>query len=99
MRRWVASSTPSPPPPARTRSATARCGSRRSTMSRAFARERRAPTRSERDALMAEAGLHGPGFCRAYADLVDTWLTGLLGDAPGAALVAVGGYGRRELCP
>jgi [protein-PII] uridylyltransferase len=29
----------------------------------------------------------------------DTWLTGLLGDADGVALMAVGGYGRRELGP
>ena len=35
----------------------------------------------------------------ARSDEMDTWLAGLLGDVEGAALVAVGGYGRRQLSP
>ena len=38
-------------------------------------------------------------FCQAYAGLADGWLTELLGDETGVALVAVGGYGRSELAP
>lgn len=52
-----------------------------------------------RKQLLVDESLQGPAFCRAYAGLVDRWLTELLGDESGVALVAVGGYGRSELAP
>jgi [protein-PII] uridylyltransferase len=51
--------------------------------------------------LVDEVVVDGGSFPRAYSDLVDTWLVELyqtgIGDRSGVALVAIGGYGRREL--
>ena len=38
-------------------------------------------------------------WCRAWTDRVDTVLGDLLGDQGGVAVIALGGYARRELCP
>lgn len=54
------------------------------------------------DDLLADWSLTGSGFCEALTGRTDTFLTAVYeaGDPPdGAALVAVGGYGRSELCP
>ncbi len=60
-----------------------------------------------RSELLDDRSLTGRAFCDAYGRVVEAWLRALWDDAvaaapgggAGMALVAVGGQGRRELCP
>lgn len=62
---------------------------------------RRSGTDLGRDELTADTTLVGRALCAAYADRADGFLRSLFdaatGGRPGVALIALGGYGRREL--
>jgi [protein-PII] uridylyltransferase len=55
--------------------------------------------REARATVLATPGLSGKELREALTVVADVWLTERVGSADGAALVAVGGYGRRELSP
>jgi [protein-PII] uridylyltransferase len=60
------------------------------------------PLAPDRTSLVADLSRAGVELCRDLSDLTDAWLADLFASAEppaGVALVAVGGYGRRELSP
>jgi [protein-PII] uridylyltransferase len=66
--------------------------------------ERAAALRQARLSLVEDRSVRGQSWCSRYAGACDEWLGELLleatdGDTKGIALLAVGGYGRRELAP
>src|SRR5947209_6288302 len=95
-------------PRAPVRSATARCGRPTWTIWSGSGRASVVPTPSEelRDARAAllGSGLEPAQLRAGLSDTADTWFAARLGEQPrvgeqGVAVVAVGGYGRRELTP
>jgi [protein-PII] uridylyltransferase len=55
--------------------------------------------RDARSAVLAMVGLSGAELREALTVAADDWLIARLGEMAGVAVVAVGGYGRRELAP
>jgi [protein-PII] uridylyltransferase len=55
-----------------------------------------AALRDARASVLSTEGLIGAALRESLTEIADRWLTARLGGAEGVALVAVGGYGRRE---
>ena len=56
----------------------------------------------QRDDLLADRNLQGSAFTEAYTQRLDDWILAIatnLGIPEGVAIVAVGGYGRRDVSP
>ncbi|HET7531429.1 MAG TPA: [protein-PII] uridylyltransferase [Mycobacteriales bacterium] len=55
--------------------------------------------RAARSAVLADAACRGADLRAALCDVADGWLREQVGDQPNVAVVAVGGYGRRQPAP
>src|SRR4051812_43879837 len=98
-----ASSTRSSPRRGPVKSATARCGRQRWTTWSGYGQGSAALTPSEElreaRATLLGAGLEPGALRQRLSDAADTWFKARLVEHDGVAVVAVGGYGRRELTP
>jgi [protein-PII] uridylyltransferase len=65
------------------------------------------PPALQRSALLDDRSLSGRAFCASYGELIESWLVEIFDEAvagaggagTGVTLVAIGGQGRKELCP